>query len=265
MISYLIAEIGGGQKLRRMKFNELLKAPIATLPSMWNLELVLCRLNINKDDSVLDVGLGTGFETFMLSNRSKEIVGIDISEPLVKFLNKHHRLDNASYIVQDATKEPPNEFFGAFDKCISLDVLEHVEDPKAFLNFITKTLRHGGWLGITFPINTEHGRNHFTKEDVYELFRNTNLNADIKLVTQTKFGLLVRTFYAKARSILKPSRKKADVFDAELAFEMMQHPKRIYWLYKFAIILLFKLSAHTFYTYSSDESGNRVLVIAQKF
>ena len=244
----------------QMNFSELMKAPIATLPSIWRVELVLNNLNISKDDSVLDIGLGTGFETFMLSNRSKEVVGIDISEPLIKYLNENLRLDNTKFYVWNATKETPIEFVSAFDRCICLDVLEHVEDPKAFLNFMTKTLRQGGWLCMTFPINSTHGRNHFTKEEVYELFRGVNLNADIRIVKRTRFGILVRNCYSKVKNVLKPPRE-ADIFDAEIAFEMLQHPKRIFWLYKLGIVFLFKLSGHTFY---DDESGGRALVIAQR-
>ena len=61
-----------------MKFNELLKAPLTNLYTMRSLELLLSNLNINKDDSVLDIGLGSGFETFILSKRAKEVVGIDV-------------------------------------------------------------------------------------------------------------------------------------------------------------------------------------------
>lgn len=126
-----------------MKFNELINAPISNLYSMRTLELVLSNLNLSKDDSVLEIGLGSGFETFMISKQSREVVGIDISEPLIKFLNKSPKLDNAKFYVMDSTKKPPNEFLGAFDKCICLDVLEHVEDPRGLLDFISKILRRG--------------------------------------------------------------------------------------------------------------------------
>lgn len=244
-----------------MKLNELMKAPLSNLYLMRTLELVLSSLNVSKDDSVLEIGLGTGFETFMISKRSKEVVGIDISEPLIVFLNKSLQLDNVKFYMMDATKKPPNDFLGKFDKCICLDVLEHVEDPKGLLNFIQKILkRGGGCLVMTFPINKEHGRNYFTKEDVYELFRGIDLSADIRIVKQNRFGSLISKLYAKVQRRLKPPRE-ADMFNGTIAFEMLEHPERIYWLYKLGIILLFKLSAHSYY---DDESGKRALVIAQK-
>lgn len=248
------------RKRNELKLKELIEAPITNLYSMRTLELVLGNLNLSEEDSVLVIGPGTGFETFILSKRSREVVGIDISEPLIRFLIENLQLDNVKFYTMDATKEPPKEFLGAFDKCICLDVLEHVEDPKSLLSFIQKILRRGGCLGMTFPINKEHGRNYFTKEDVYDLFADVDMNADIRIVKQNKFGSLISRFYAKVQSMLEPP-KEADKFEYLTAFEMLQHPKRIHWLFKLGIIILFKISAHT---YRECESGQRALVIAQR-
>ena len=244
-----------------MKFNELIKAPLANLYSMRTLELVLSNLNLNKDDAVLEIGLGSGFETCILAKRSKEVVGIDISKELVEFLRKTLRLDNVKFYVLDATKELPNEFSGAFDKCICLDVLEHVQDPKALLNVISKVLKVGGCLGMTLPISKEHGRTILTEEDVYELFRGIGLSTDIRIVKQNKFGSLLSKIHAKAQNAFKQMPREANRFHETIAFEMLTHPRKMYWLYKLGIILLFKLSAHT---YHDDKSGKRALIVAQK-
>jgi len=248
------------RKGNELRLKELIEAPISNLYSMRTLELVLSNLNLSEENSVLEIGLGTGFETFIVSKRSREVVGIDISEPLIRFLTENLRLDNVKFCTMNGTKEPPKEFLGAFDKCICLDVLEHVEDPKSFLSFIQKILRRGGWLGMTFLINKEHRRNYFTKENVYDLFGDVDMNADIRIVKQNKFGSLISRFYAKVQSMLKPP-EEADKFEYSTAFEMLQHPKRIHWLYKLGIIILFKISAHTYRECKSEE---RVLVIAQK-
>jgi hypothetical protein len=113
---------------------------------------------------------------------------------------------------------------------------------------------------MTFPINKEHGRNRFTREDVYDLFEGIDMNADIRIVKQNRFGSLISRFYARVQSILKPPRE-VDRFDNTVAFEMLQRPKKIYQMYKLGMILLFKISAHT---YHKDEHGERALVIAYK-
>lgn len=237
-----------------------MEAPISTLGSMRRLELVLNNLNISKNDSILEIGLGSGFETFIISKRSKKVVGVDISKHLIELLNKTLQLDNTEFYVMDATKEPPGEFLDAFDKCICLDVVEHVEDPEALLNFIQESLRVRGCLGLSFPINKEHGRNRLTKEDVHDLFKGIDLRANIQIVKQNRFGSFIGNLYSKVKKVLKPS-KESDRFENSTRFEMLQHPKKIYWLFKLVIILLFKLSSHT---YRNDEYGQRVLIVAQK-
>lgn len=113
---------------------------------------------------------------------------------------------------------------------------------------------------MTFPINKEHGMNCFTKEDVCDLFEGNDIRTDIKIVKQNKFGSLISKLYAKVQSILKPARE-ANRFEDLVAFEMLQHPKKIYWLYKLGTIFLFKISAHS---YHEDNSGQRALIVAKK-
>ena len=108
------------QKGNELK-KELTKAPIANLYLMRTLELVLNNLNLSKHDSTLEIRHGSGFETFIISKRSREVVAVDISEPLIGFFKKKLKLDNADFYRVDAT---------AFDKCICLDMLEHVEERR---------------------------------------------------------------------------------------------------------------------------------------
>ena len=155
-----------------MKFNELINAPLANLHTMRELQLILNFLDLQKDDKVLEIGTGSGTATFIISKHVRCITGIDISKPLINFLNKNTKTNNIDFYAIDATKDPPTEFINKFDKCICIDVMEHVEDSKALLNFMQRILKIGGRLGITFPINNiHHGRNYFTKKDVYELFK----------------------------------------------------------------------------------------------
>ena len=88
-----------------MKLNELIGAPSANLWTMRHLELVLGHIEITKDDTVLDVGCGNGFTAFILSKHAKAVVGIDLSEPLIDFLNKQPNPDNVSFLTGDATKK----------------------------------------------------------------------------------------------------------------------------------------------------------------
>lgn len=244
-----------------MRVKQLIKAPLANLWTMRLLELVLNHLEITKDDTVLDVGCGTGFTTFILSKYAKDVVGIDLSEPLIQFLNKGTKPDNVRFLAGGVIKKPPNIFLDTFDKCICIDVLEHVENPLAALGYIHKVLKPEGAAAITFPVNKPgHGRNYFTHEDVCNLFIEAGMKADIKIFKQNWFGSLISSFYRGVQNLFEPL-KEADIFDELRAFKMMTRPKKMHALYKLATICLFKISSNS---YGEAMNGKRVLVILRK-
>ena len=128
----------------KLKFNDLINMPLSNIYAIRELELVLNYLNLDKDDHLLDIGCGSGRVCFMASKYVKKVVGADISKVVINFLNEKPKPDNVEFYVMDATKEPPDVFLNRFDKCICIDVLEHVGDPKMFLEFISKILKVGG-------------------------------------------------------------------------------------------------------------------------
>lgn len=245
----------------KLEFRELMKAPMMGVNAYRWMEICFDDLNPSKEDVCLDIGCGGGHIEFLLSKSVKKIIGIDLSEIVVKILNENSKLDNVEFYAINATKEAPKEFLNRFDKCICIDVMEHIENPEKLLEFVSLVLKVGGELVMTFPINNpHHGRNYFTKEKVYELFENTDLKTDIKIIKLGKWGLLASSIYGSVRKILKPT-KEADTFDDTVCLPMMQNQKKIYNLYKWVLILLCKVSEGSYY---EDESGNRVLIRAMK-
>jgi hypothetical protein len=141
--------------------------------------------------------------------------------------------------------------------------MEHVEDPIGVLKYISKVLKREGLMVMTFPINNiSHGRNYFTKENVYDLFTNIkDLKADIKIVRLSNFASLINKLYDKIQGILVAPMKEANRFEDTVYFEMTKNPKRIFILYKFGIVLLFKISKNS---HRNDDTGNRALIHAKK-
>lgn len=198
-----------------LKFSELLKAPLSNIHVLRELELVFNNLNISKTDSIIEIGPGNGIGSLIISKNAKKVIGIDISELSIEFLNEHVKQDNIEFCVMDATKEPSKEFLNKFDKCICVDVMEHVEDPIGLLKFISKVLKRGGLVVMTFPINNiSHGRNYFTKENVYDLFTNINdLKVDIKIVRLSNFASLINNLCDRIQGILVAPMEEANRFE----------------------------------------------------
>lgn len=173
-----------------LKFKQLMTTHFVSLGPLRQTELVLRYMAFAKEDAVLDIGCGAGLTELALTERVKEIIGIDISEPLVRWLNEHRRSHNVMFYTVDATKEPPPLFLDRFDKITCVDVLEHVEDPLALLAFIYGALRTGGIAAITFPLyNLHHGPNYFTRENAYAIFSESSFkNIEIRFLRLNKLA-----------------------------------------------------------------------------
>jgi SAM-dependent methyltransferase len=95
---------------------------------------------INPSDAVLDVGCGTGNFSIRCTGQYR---GIDTNPAAVEDARKLGRNVHLR-LVQE---EPPN----TYDVVTIFQVLEHVDDPKAFLNACVNCLRPGGRLIVSVP------------------------------------------------------------------------------------------------------------------
>lgn len=72
--------------------------------------------HILKNETVIDIACGTGAQVFRLAEKAKRVVGIDLSESMIKYAwnqCKIRRIENIEFVVADATKLLPfddNEF-----------------------------------------------------------------------------------------------------------------------------------------------------------
>lgn len=103
---------------------------------------------------VLDIACGTGYGNQILERaRPFSIDSVDISWDALSFGRKRYEL---SAIMADAIRLPFLE--ANFDVVVSLETIEHVADPDAFLNEVARVLRPGGQLAISTP-NVEISQN----------------------------------------------------------------------------------------------------------
>jgi len=102
--------------------------------------------------AVLDVGCGIGVFTLLATLEGINCHGIDVSTAQVK---KARTLMKRNGQSPDRIQECSLEIFvrqgKTFDSCVSLDVLEHIEDRNAFLRNLLKVLVPGGQLVVSVP------------------------------------------------------------------------------------------------------------------
>jgi 2-polyprenyl-6-hydroxyphenyl methylase/3-demethylubiquinone-9 3-methyltransferase len=114
--------------------------PIALLRAENRLRNPWIASKLPSSSKVLDMGCGAGFLTQELSNLGHEVTGVDLSEESLKIARQ---LDTkGTYILADVTKVPlPAE---SFDAVCAMDLLEHVENPKAVVQEASRLLKPGG-------------------------------------------------------------------------------------------------------------------------
>jgi len=95
--------------------------------------------------NILDVGCGVGSLLDMLKNVSHSQIGIEPCNPYLESLSKR------GYEVYSNLFEAINNNNGNIDYAFSIQVIEHVDNPKEFLKEIKRLIRPGGKLLISTP------------------------------------------------------------------------------------------------------------------
>jgi SAM-dependent methyltransferase len=117
------------------------------------------RLGVRPDDLVLDAGAGFGRHAFELARRGANVVALDYSADEVSTTRATFAaMVEAGEIAQeryvsalqgDATRLPFND--GTFDRVITSEVLEHIQDDVSALRELVRVLRPGGTFAATVP------------------------------------------------------------------------------------------------------------------
>lgn len=106
-----------------------------------------CAIEVAKSgpgQRILDLGCGTGYGTALLAEARLDVFAIDRISPDVDA-----RHDDVRYVRADVAAIPV--IADAFDMVVSFQVIEHLEDPAAYLEAIAHMTRPGGVALISTP------------------------------------------------------------------------------------------------------------------
>jgi SAM-dependent methyltransferase len=98
---------------------------------------------------LLDVGCAEG--TFLAAARDSgyDVTGVDFSQKFVQLARSRFGLDSMySCSFEDFSQRTPP---GSFDVITLFDVLEHQDNPFAFMDSVKRLLRSGGFLALSVP------------------------------------------------------------------------------------------------------------------
>jgi len=101
--------------------------------------------------SALDVGCGAGLLAEPLARLGAQVTAIDAAPELIDVARDHSNRLGLSIDYRAAAVE---NIDGRFDLITSLEVIEHVADPQAFVEALAKRLAPGGLLILSTPNRT---------------------------------------------------------------------------------------------------------------
>ena len=117
------------------------------------------RLGVTAGDMVLDAGAGFGRHAFELARRGANVVALDyMADEVITTRGTFGamvaagEIDEARYVAAlqgDATRLPFAD--GSFDRVITSEVLEHIQDDVSAIAELVRVLRPGGTFAATVP------------------------------------------------------------------------------------------------------------------
>ena len=109
------------------------------------------KINPFKELKILDIGCGGGLISEPMARLGANVTGIDASEKNIKIAQIHSEENNLkiNYINSSPERLKEKE---EFDIILNLEIIEHVEDVKLYIDSCSKLLKKGG-LMFTATLN----------------------------------------------------------------------------------------------------------------
>jgi SAM-dependent methyltransferase len=125
------------------------------------------------DKTILDVPCGTGYGRAVLTN-AREYIGVDIDAESVQFARDNYKGAEWRVGAMENLPVPDN----SIDMVTSFEGIEHIEDPRAFVNEMYRVLKNGGTFIVSTPQKgaargTPWDRFILTTDEFYSLFEPT--------------------------------------------------------------------------------------------
>jgi SAM-dependent methyltransferase len=98
---------------------------------------------------VLDAGCGAGYGSAELADVAETVTAIDIAAEAIEHARAHYALPQLSFEQASCTALPFGD--GVFDLVVAFEVIEHLEDWRAFLQEARRVLAPAGQLIVSTP------------------------------------------------------------------------------------------------------------------
>jgi 2-polyprenyl-3-methyl-5-hydroxy-6-metoxy-1,4-benzoquinol methylase len=125
--------------------------------------------------TVLDIACGTGYGTRMLADWSDDVcTGVDVSGEAVEYAKTRYADEKTRFICNSIMDFDVNAD-SRFSNIVSLETIEHIENPAAVVRHLKSLLMPGGRLIVSAPVTPSvdanpYHVNDFTSKSFRKLF-----------------------------------------------------------------------------------------------
>ena len=128
------------------RYDQWFKTPIGKLVKETEVDLIHELLCLKHGEKLLDAGCGTGIFTFDFLSQRAEVVGLDISLPMLT--NAYMELKSYPFFAVwgDMLHLPFRD--NCFDKVVSVTALEFIEDANCAVGELFRITRPGGLVVV---------------------------------------------------------------------------------------------------------------------
>ncbi|MCF6294154.1 MAG: class I SAM-dependent methyltransferase [Flavobacteriaceae bacterium] len=130
----------------KSKFYEELQANRKVYYNPDRAEFNFAKQYIEEEDSVLEIGSGSGFFAKKISN--KKYKGLEFNDRAIYDAKK-----KGIQLIKQSIEDYSNQNISKYDVVCSFHVLEHVKDPYIFIKDSLKTLKVGGKMIVSVPFD----------------------------------------------------------------------------------------------------------------
>ncbi|WP_315818966.1 class I SAM-dependent methyltransferase [Paraflavitalea speifideaquila] len=116
--------------------------------------------------SVADIACGAGYGSYLLAtafaDKVKEIIAADIDDACIQYARTRYAHPNIRFVTTDAFSFEPGM---ALNNIVSLETIEHLSDPAAFVQQVSRHLMTGGRFIASAPVTPSMDANPYHLHD----------------------------------------------------------------------------------------------------
>jgi len=175
------------------------------------------------DGVVADIACGVGYGSFLLveecGDRISHIYAIDNDSKSIRFASGRYAHSKISFIEADALSYQSPE---KLNTIISLETLEHLENPSAFIQQTARQLVTGGRFIASVPITPSVDANpyhlhDFTIKGFKKMFTDAGMKEIDSIIQQQPYSLF---------SIMKQKEERSKYLRKNIAGYYMENPNK---------------------------------------